>query len=456
MPKLAGRLFCYYAPMKNDSIYQTYLTAQTNLQRLGFIRGVALLGQWLALGFFTVIKPIGLPMMAIAIILAIYTAITIATWLRSRTSVPIVDREFFAHLLIDIFFFSMLLYFSGGASNPFISYYLIPISIAAITLPGTLSIIVALVALGSYSLLLNQYVPLVAIAPMDMAAMEMTSMDDPHSGHSGSASLHIIGMWVNFAISALIIIYFIRPMANTVKRQQQEIADQREIQLRDEQLLAVGTLAAGTAHELGTPLNTMKIIVDELVADTTQPNPEHRLLQQQIETCKQTLKKLLMTAEESQSDQQKPILVQEYFSQLMERWQLMRPSLKASISLDKNQCMASFHPTIEQSIINLLNNAADASPEKVEVVVSWNTESATVDIHDHGPGLAGQDINNLGQAFVTDKADGLGLGLFLSQATLTRFGGSVRLHNAPGGGTHTQIILPLVRPSESEPTESGQ
>ena len=72
--------------MKNDSIYQTYLTAQTNLQRLGFIRGVALLGQWLALGFFTVIKPIGLPMMAIAIILAIYTAITIATWLRSNIS----------------------------------------------------------------------------------------------------------------------------------------------------------------------------------------------------------------------------------------------------------------------------------------------------------------------------------------------------------------------------------
>lgn len=81
--------------MNNDPSYQTYLTAQTNLQRLSFIRGVALLGQWLALAFFSVVKPIGLPVMAIAIILAIYTAITVATWLRSRTSVPIVDREFF-------------------------------------------------------------------------------------------------------------------------------------------------------------------------------------------------------------------------------------------------------------------------------------------------------------------------------------------------------------------------
>ena len=74
-------------------------------------------------------------------------------------------------------------------------------------------------------------------------------------------------MWANFAISAAIIIYFISRMASALKIQQQEIALQREAQLRDEQLLAVGTLAAGTAHELGTPLNTMKLLVDEMLVD---------------------------------------------------------------------------------------------------------------------------------------------------------------------------------------------
>lgn len=105
--------------------------------------------------------------------------------------------------------------------------------------------------------------------------------------------------------------------------------------------------------------------------------------------------------------------------------------------------LALFHPTIDQSILNLLNNAADASPEKVEICINWTRESATLDIRDYGAGLDPLKIDELGEPFVTDKADGLGLGLFLSRATLTRFGGTVSLQNAANGGTNTQITLPL-------------
>ena len=440
--------------MNPDQSYQTYLTAQKNLQRLGIIRGVALLGQWLALFFFSYIQPMDLPVSALTTVLSIYTAIMAATWLRGRTRVPVADREFCVHLLIDIFFFSVLLYFSGGASNPFVSYYLIPISIAAITLPQRLNLFIALAALSSYTLLLTQYLPLAAIAPLDTAAITANHQGAVHAtGHSSSANLHILGMWANFAISALIISYFIRRMANTVKRQQQKIAEQREIQLRDEQLLAVGTLAAGTAHELGSPLNTMKLIVDELVADSARPNADFALLQQQIKRCKNTLKKLLMTAEESQSSSSVAVPVEQYFTDLVERWQIMRPDLRVSISLQANQRLAVFHPTVEQSLINLLNNAADASPEVIDLDISYSGDMANITIRDYGSGLNGRTMDELGQAFVSHKAEGLGLGLFLSQATLSRFGGSVCLGNAPGGGTMTQITLPLRLNSETVPTE---
>ena len=425
--------------MTEHGIYQTHLTARQNLNRLSIIRGVALLGQLLALVFFTSINPIGLPTEAIALVLAIYASVTVAGWLRSRLSIPITQREFFIHLLADIFFFSMLMYFSGGASNPFISYYLIPISIAAITLPRHYSILIGLAALLSYSLLLNYFVAIAALAPSD------------HGHHQTSNNnLHILGMWANFAISALIITYFISRMANALKLQQQQIAEQREAQLRDEQLLAVGTLAAGTAHELGTPLNTMKLLVDEMTAQSKHSEADLQLLNQQLELCKTTLKQLLMTAEQSQHQQQQPQLLQAYFSGLLERWLLMRPKVNANITMADREQSASFHPTVDQSIINLLNNAADASPHNTDINVDWDNDHAHISIRDYGTGLDADKIEDLGQAFVTNKADGLGLGLFLSRATLTRFGGTVSLQNAPEGGTITEIILPLNNKSASD------
>lgn len=400
-----------------------------NLYVLSLIRGVALIGQVLALTYFTWAQPIGLPVTAIAFVLSVYASLTAAIWVRSRRAVPIGDTEFFIHLLADIAFFSILLFFSGGASNPFVSYLLIPISIAAITLSRGYSIAIAVIALLCYSLLLKYYVAIAALAP-------------GHHQATGN-SLHILGMWANFAISAAIIIYFISRMAATLKQQEQEIAMRRDAQLRDEQLLAVGTLAAGTAHELGTPLNTMKLIVDEMLLDTGN-QADVVLLNQQIEQCKTTLKQLLTTAEESQSTKLEARPVQDYFDNVLARWQLMRPLLQTRIQFtDSPAVNAVFHPTIAQSILNLLNNAADAS-ERVDIDLGWNTEMATISIRDFGAGLDTDKMEMLGQPFVTDKADGLGLGLFLSQATLTRFGGTVSLQNAPEGGTLTQISLPLV------------
>ena len=415
--------------MKKTQPNNNNAATRENLYVLSLIRGVALVGQILALIYFTWVQPIGLPVAEIAFVLSVYASLTAAIWVRSRRAVPIGNAEFFIHLLADIAFFSILLFFSGGASNPFVSYMLIPISIAAITLSRGYSIALAAIALICYSLLLKYYVAIVAIAP----------------GHHQAAanSLHILGMWANFAISAGIIIYFISRMAATLKQQQQEIAMARDAQLRDEQLLAVGTLAAGTAHELGTPLNTMKLIVDEMLLDTDN-HPDVLLLNQQIEQCKITLKQLLTTAEESQSHQLEEQPVQLYLDNVLARWQLMRPLLQTQIQfLDSPAISAVFHPTIAQSILNLLNNAADAS-KKVDIDISWTADRATINICDFGAGLDAEKMATLGQPFVTDKAEGLGLGLFLSQATLTRFGGSVILQNAAEGGTVTQITLPLL------------
>ena len=425
--------------MKN-SIYQDNSASRHNLFRLGLIRAIVIFGQGIALAYFSWIKPIDLQASSITLVLAIYASVTIATANRGRINIPITDREFFVHLLVDIVFFSILLYLSGGASNPFISYYLISISIAAIALPWRYTAIIATITLACYSLLLSYHIPVSAIEPHSM-------------GHSMAGNnLHIWGMWANFAISATIITYFVSRMARELKSQQQKIAEHREQQLQDEQLLAIGTLAAGTAHELGTPLNTMKLLIDEMLIQQTE-NPDLSLLSQQIDQCRLTLKQLQTTANESSTEVYSAQPLHLYFNQLFERWQLMRPELKTTIGYIECPTPApdlKFHPTIAQSILNLLNNAADASPELVEVNISWTYDEIEIQIKDLGEGF---DAANIDRPFFSSKTEGLGLGLFLSQSTVTRFGGSVNLQNLTDGGTLTTIKLPINLTSKVETIE---
>ena len=292
--------------MSNALLNLTQLTSRENLYRLSLIRGVVLLGQLLALIYFTQFYPIGLSIASISSVLAIYAVICIAILRRSILDVAISDLEFFFHLMVDIVFFSILLYLSGGASNPFISYYLIPISIGAIALPIYHTATIAITAMVAYSLLLSYHIPLHALTPH-------------HGAHMDANNLHILGMWANFAVSAAIITYFISQMATALKKQQEQITQQREVQLQDEQLLAIGTMAAGTAHELGTPLNTIKLMIDEMLS---QPDADHssdlNLVNQQIEQCRITLKQLQSTADQATSKDFPAQSLLSYFDLLLE------------------------------------------------------------------------------------------------------------------------------------------
>ncbi len=421
----------------------TISAARQNLRQLSIIRNIALGGQLFALLFFSQIQDIGLPVTTLSIVLALYGLVIVTTWWRSFQSPAITELEFFSHLLLDILFFTALLYFSGGASNPFVSYYLVPISIAATTLPLRYTWSIALLSLGAYSWLLVNYLPIPALSP----ALEQGDH------HDSSNNLHILGMWCNFVVSALLITYFVTRMASTLKEQEIKLAQQREDQLRDEQVIGIGTLAAGTAHELGTPLNTMKILVDEMrdeIQDEKSDFDEDlSILQQQIEQCRTTLKQLVVTAEASTDGLEiKPI--REYFGKLLERWQVMRPKIQANIHYSDNlpEGNTCFHSTIAQSLTNLLNNAADASPERIEVALSWDTKIVELSIRDYGEGITPKQRETLGKPFNSEKPDGMGLGLFLTQASINRYGGEVTIRPASGRGTLTQVLLPLTNDLE--------
>lgn len=366
--------------------------------------------------------------------LCVFTCINLLTWIRLNKTLPVTEVEIFIQLLIDVACLTLVFYFSGGANNPFLSYFLVPISLAATTLPWIYVWSISLLCIAAYTSLLFFHTPLPLLSP--------------HHGHSSGLNPHVLGMWLSFFISAVLITYFVVRIARDLRQRDDLLNRHREDQLRDEQLMAVATLAAGTAHELGTPLATMRVLVSELRREHNsdpQLAQDLALLSEQINECARTLRQLHQQAEESHSGHFTPQSIMDFCTQIIERWQIMRPEVTVHIAIAEH-CPAlqqTFHPTLSQALINLLNNAADANPHNIHIGVAWDQQYLRWKIEDEGPGVPLDLIDQLGKAFVTTKGNGLGLGLFLTHATLNRHGGQVRLYNRKPVGTLTEVMIPL-------------
>jgi len=134
-----------------------------------------------------------------------------------------------------------------------------------------------------------------------------------------------------------------------------------------------------------------------------------------------------------------------FLAATLEEWRLLRPATECAYT--RHDCagvvLHNFDPALRPALLNLLNNAADASPQRIEVDARCDADRLTLTISDHGPGLTPEAAARAGSAFFTTKEEGRGLGLFLANATLERLGGKVRLFNREGGGASTEVTLPL-------------
>ena len=351
------------------------------------------------------------------------------TAIRLRTSWPVTELEYAVQLACDLFIHSALLYFSGGSTNPFVSYYLVPLTIAAVTLPWRYSVILSGIALTMYTLLLARFYPLQTFP----IARE---------------NLQVYGMWLRFALAAAVITFFAARMAEELRRQEELRAIRREEGLRDQQLLAVATEAAGAAHELGTPLATMSVLLKEMRQDHHDPMLQDDLsvLQDQVKLCKETLQQLVRAAEANRRLAVEMQDVTDWLDEALNRWHLMRPEASYRFQRLGQGTVPRMAPPpdLTQALLNLLNNAADACPEGLQVTLDWNAEDLTISIRDHGAGVPLAIAEQIGKPFFTTKGKGFGLGLFLSKASVTRAGGSVKLYSHEEGGTLTELRLPRV------------
>jgi two-component system sensor histidine kinase RegB len=408
---------------------------EQNLRYLLSLRAIAIGAQVVALVFMYFRFSLHFPLLPVILIIAGISLFTLVSILRNPDGTPIGPRTIQVQLIVDVIALSLLVYFTGGSSNPFIFFFLLPITFAAATLNFRQACLIAGLAALSYTVLMFFHVPL---------------LDSGH--HQHGFNLHIWGMWYGFLISSALLTYYVSRIGLSIRKRDRALARAREENLQADQVLALGTLAAGTAHELGTPLATMAVLAREL-EHGLERQPERiedlRVLRQQIDRCKTILSRMAVESGEAHAEGGQALPVNRYLDNLVREWRELRPDQETDVSIQGTEPAPSIiaERTLDQAIHNVLNNAANACRSRISFSAYWDNNRLEIHVIDDGMGIEACDEGVRDATTGEGETGGLGIGLFLSRITLNRLGGDLRLQNrtAPDTGTEAVITLPLAR-----------
>lgn len=423
---------------------------------------------WMNLRWFFVLRNLLICVEALSVFLSVYgldiplhqTALTAIitlqmglnfyTWLRLDNARPVSPGELGFQLALDILAITGILYFTGGATNPLTWFYLLPLIIAAIVLPQTFTWYLVVLASSCYTILMLYYEPLPLIVPMTLA--DLPRQHDHHvmMDHD-DVRIHVFGMWFGFVFSAVLVAYFVVGMADSLRKLDKKLANVREQTLRNERVVALGTLAAGAAHEMGTPLGTMAILIHDMEKEFENSRSHElflkmKILREQVNRCKAALSVMSASAGTLRAESGRIMPISRYIDEVVASWR------QQGLQTVLDYLRTGFEPspnilaerTLTHALVNILNNSSDASPEGIKLRARWTVEYAILEILDEGPGISPAISATLGKDPVSSKEHGLGVGLFLAFAAIERLGGKIEMQARTGHrGTLTRITLPM-------------
>jgi two-component system sensor histidine kinase RegB len=407
---------------------------------LARLRAVAIIGQsaaivvalWLSI-------PIAVAPMVAAIVVLV--ALTLHTRRRMRGARAATHHEIATHVAIDVAAFSVLLASSGGEHNPFVLLYLVHVVMIALLLPSRQAVVGVTLVVAVAALIALTTGPLVRSDGTDL----------PHS-------LLAVGWSLSFALTAAATAWVVTKVVSSLHAYGHELAEARRVATNDEALVRIGALAAGAAHELGTPLATMAVIVGEMQRNGPGSCDcgDVGILGKQIDACRQTLARLLARSGQPGTNGGGPVALDAFFARLFDRFRSTRPDARLAVDVEVTQQPPRIYAdtSLGQALLNLLNNAADAARAEVRVTVRWSDGRLRFVVDDDGPGIPDDALPKLGREFFTTKSarNGTGLGLLLTATVIGGLGGSVRWSNRNEGGARAEVELPLAALSLQETT----
>ncbi|WP_299720147.1 ATP-binding protein [Tardiphaga sp.] len=423
-------------PLSPNLIQET--TNRKNLLLLVTLRWVAVIGQVGAIAIATFWLAIPLPIWQMAAIVAFLIVLNLVTLYRYGSGARITNAELFVELLLDVAALTVQLYLSGGATNPFVTLFLLQAVLGAVLLQPWSTWTIVAVTSGCFIWLTVSY--------------NEIGFAMPSHGHAQTRifDLHIYGMFICFLLAAVLLVLFVTRITRNLRDQDLRLAELRQQSAEEEHIVRMGLLASGAAHELGTPLATLSVILNDwermpLFRADGEIATELAEMQAQLKRCKTIVSGILRLSGEERGEDSERASIVAFIETVVNEWEDHRgpAELEYTNRLDEDFLIAS-DALLKQILFNVLDNAFEASPAWVGIDVSRSGDLLVIAVRDAGPGFSVDMLAGFGKPYRSTKQQpGSGLGLFLVTNVLRKLGGHASARNISSGGAVVELSLPI-------------
>lgn len=391
------------------------------------IRWIAIFGQILAVFFVTYIIKIQIPLFETLFVIFLSVAVNFYSYFEERKNKSISNQKAFSFLLFDTLQLGILLFLTGGIVNPFSILILAPVITSASYLPALMTVILSTISI-IIIVILNFY-----FIPLDLG--EEFFLPEIYS-FGLVASLIITVIFI--AIYAYLFASSSRKISNALSISKLQILNQKKI-------TEVGSLSAAAAHELGTPLNTIFLILNDLLKEKKLIEDKNIvkdivLLKSQAERCKEILQRF----------SKNPLKLKDKFLQKVKITDLIKLNFEKfnkgkKLKIKKNNIIEEpeiiFKDEIMYALGNIIQNAIFYSMSAVTVELKYLQSSVNIIISDDGYGFSKDIVDKLGEPYISKNNQGMGLGIFIAKNLIENMGGDFKLYNSKENKAVVEIMF---------------
>ena len=408
------------------------------LDTLVRLRWLAVLGQSTAVLFTHYLLGFSLPIGFCFLAISASAWLNIGLRVRFPVSQRLSDSAALALLAYDVLQLSGLLYLTGGLTNPFAILFLAPIMISAVSLAWQWTLWLVTLMIGMATLLAFFHLPLPWLPGQ--------ALDLPF--------LYVVGIWIALVLGAGFAAVYAARVAGEARQLSDALAATELVLAREQHLTQLDGLAAAAAHELGTPLATITLVVKELLRNGAGEGAfadDMKLLSQEVQRCRGILSKIASLGEEHAG-----MFDEMSLGHLVE--EVIAPHRDFGVDLQVAaqgigaEPICRRNPGMVYGLGNLVENAIDFAHSEVRIRSEWDEATVTIIIEDNGPGFSPDVLLRLGEPYVTSRGGGrrakseegagLGLGLFIAKTLLERSGATVTPGNTvvSNGGAVVKVV----------------